>query len=175
MKRAAALAFAGLLPLTAGCTQPAGMYQDARVRVDGPHICFSVNDTEETHRTPPKVTGITVSKRTGAGTVEVWGLNLARAKPAVNLRPEDCIPYGYRPPQYAKPKSTYALRPGERYSVDINSFIKNPSPRGDKLLNRMYSSDFCLVSDPQGRTRIIIVPWGRGAPDWNVCGPLSAT
>lgn len=159
------------VPLTAGCTQPAGMYRAAQVRLLDSTVCFSVSDDSETRQFAPEIAGLTVSRHTPAGPVTAWKLDLTAAVPAARLSPGDCIAHGFRPKAGPHPTGTESLQPGERYSVDINAFIRGPETPGDGWLNRMYSRDFCLRAAANGTVQLVLVPWGRGEPQWQVCGP----
>lgn len=174
MTRITLLVLAAILPFAAGCRQPAGMYQDAQVRIVGSQVCFSVNASEEARRTPPTIAAISVSRYTENGGDTMWQW-ITPYKPPITLRPEDCIPYGYRGREVADVGATSALRPGARYHVAINSDIPNPATRGDRWLNRMYSRDFCLVTAPDGGIDVVLVPRSAGAPQWSLCGSPAAS
>ena len=174
MTRITLLVLAASLPFAAGCRQPAKMYQDAQVRIVDSQVCFSVSASEEAQRTPPTIAAISVSKYTENGGDTMWQW-ITPNKPSITLRPEDCIPYGYRGGEVVNVGATSALRTGGRYHVAINSDIPNPATRGDRWLNRMYSRDFCLVSAPDGGMDVVLVPRSAGALQWSVCESTTAS
>lgn len=160
--------FALLIPLTAGCRQPSGMYQPAVVKIIDSQPCFGVADSDETRHTPPTIAAISVDRGTDGGVENVWSW-ITPLTPAVTLHPSDCIPYGYGASAGEAHQSGHNPSVGERYSVSINAQIPNPSPHGDRMLGRMYGLEFCLVKSADGELRAISVPRSRGAPMWQVC------
>ncbi|QCU72526.1 hypothetical protein E5843_14450 [Luteimonas yindakuii] len=154
------------LPGIGGCTQPRGTYQAAAVSFDRAGVCFSIPDSEESRRSTPEVTSLTVSRLADDGWVPV--LQWDSPGGGTRLRPGECL---YRArveihPRDGLPDET--LRPGARYGVDITGEIANPAGRGDPTVLRRYEADFCLV-EHAASMRIELVPRTRGELDWSVC------
>lgn len=155
-------------PSIGGCTQPSGMYQKATIRVSNSQLCFSVADSWQARRTPPTIVAISVSKFVHSEWAQIWGWD-APLGPKATLHPDDCILYGERSADDASQQSPERLRPGERYDVSINSWIPNPSPRGDPKLGRMYGQYFCLRETTDSLTEVIEVPVVQGKTQWQLC------
>lgn len=168
MKTGAVLLPMLLAPCVGGSTQPPGMYQPATIRITDSQLCFSVADSDETRRTPPILAAISVSEHLGSEWKKQWSWTTPLA-PETILRPEDCIPYGYRPIDDPQDYPLQPFRPGGRYHVSINSEIPNPARRGDRMVGRMYNVDFCVVRAAAGEVEAVIVPSSRGVTQWQVC------
>ena len=84
MRTCSLLLCLAVVPATGGCTQPAGMYQQAQVRIVDSQLCFTVADTDEARRTPPMLTAISVNRFTGADWEYVWRW-ITPLEPAVTL------------------------------------------------------------------------------------------
>ena len=162
-----------ILPATGGCTQPAGMYQTAQVRLVDSRPCFAVADNDEARRTPPVLTAISVDRFTGADWTNVWRW-ITPVEPSVTLVPDQCIPFGSALVAGGSSNVVATLQPGERYGVSINSQIVNPESDGDPMVGRIYSQSFCLQSSSNGGLTVIEVPRVRGELKWGVCGPPAA-
>lgn len=157
-----------LAPCVGGCTQPAGMYQDATIRIVDSRVCFSVADSKEARETPPTIAAISVSKFVESKWELIWGWSTP-LEPETTLHPDDCIPYGYRPVNDPQQQTAEQLRPGERYDLSINARIPNPSPRGDRTLGRMYGQYFCLRANADGLQEVLLVPSSKGVTQWQLC------
>ena len=157
-----------VLPATGGCTQPAGMYQKAQVRVVDSRPCFAVADSEESRRTPPVVGAVSVDRFTGSDWEYVWAW-ITPLDPVVRLGPDQCVPFGTPLIAGGSNHVQALLQPGERYHVGINSQISNPSPVGDAMVGRMYGRDFCLGVDVGGEVAVVYVPTVAGERQWDVC------
>ena len=157
-----------ILPATGGCTQPAGMYQTAQVRLVDSRPCFAVADNDEARRTPPVLTAISVDRFTGADWTNVWRW-ITPVEPSVTLVPDQCIPFGTALVAGGSNQVHASLQAGERYHVAINSEIPNPSPVGDAMVGRMYGRDFCLVADAGGEMAVVYVAKVAGHRQWGVC------
>ena len=158
-----------VLPATGGCSQPAGMYQAAQVRVVDSQLCFAVADSDEARRTPPVLTAISVDRFTGSDWEHVWQW-ITPLEPPVTLTPDQCIPFGSALVAGGSNDLVATLQPGERYGVAINSQIVNPEPGGDPTVGRIYSRHFCLQSSGGGGLTPTEVPRVRGELKWEVCG-----
>lgn len=157
-----------LAPGVGGCTQPAGMYQDATIRIVDSRLCFSVADSKEARKTPPTIAAISVSKFVDSKWERIWGW-ITPLEPETTLHPDDCIPYGYRPVNDSQQQIYEQLRPGERYGLSINAGIPNPSRRGDRTLGRMYGQYFCLRENSDGSQEVLLVPAFKGVTQWQLC------
>ena len=157
-----------MMPLTAGCTQPAGMYQEARVLIVDGQACFGVANNKESRNTPPVLTAVSVDRFTGTDWENVWSW-ITPETPAVTLRPEQCIGFGRPLIPAGASKLAGPLRTGERYNITINSQIPNPRHRGDRMIGRAYTRDFCLQASSDGSLRAIAVPTTAGKTQWRVC------
>lgn len=157
-----------LAPQVGGCTQPAGMYQDATIRIVDSRPCFSVVDSKEARKTPPTIAAISVSKFVDSKWKRIWSW-ITPLEPETTLRPDDCIPYGYRPANDPPQQAPERLRPGERYDLSINAGIPNLSPRGDRTLGRMYGQYFCLRENAGGSQEVLLVPRSKGVTQWQLC------
>ena len=170
MRTCSLLLCLAVVPATGGCTQPAGMYQQAQVRIVDSQLCFTVADTDEARRTPPMLTAISVNRFTGADWEYVWRW-ITPLEPAVTLTADECIPFGTALVAGGSNELVATLQPGERYGVSINSQIVNPVSGGDPTVGRIYSRHFCLQSSAGAGLTVIEVPRVRGELQWEVCGP----
>lgn len=160
--------FALLAPLPSACSSPPGMYQRATIRIENGQACFSANDTRETRRTTPSVTGIYVETREAGTLRDVWRWHTPyQTSVSVALRPDECIAYGFRGPPGSS-EIHEPLRPGILYSVTIRGEVPNPDPGGDPTLPRRFMEEFCLRDGPQGR-EIVLVPKVAGVHHEEVC------
>jgi len=166
MKRFFLLALA--VPLTAACTQPTDMYQTAVIKSIDSNLCFSVADTQETRKEAPTITAIAVDRFEGGQWTRVWQW-LTPLTPATRLGPGNCIAYGHQTAVDSVRASPPPLRVGERYGVEINSQIPNPSAKGDRMLGRMYGQEFCLRSLADGKVEVVLVPRTQGKLQWQQC------
>ncbi len=157
-----------LAPCVGGCTQPPDMYQPATILIKESQLCFSVADSDETRRTPPILAAISVSEQVGSEWKKQWSW-ITPLAPETILRPDDCIPYGFRPIDAPQDHPLQPLRQGGRYHVSINSEIPNPARRGDRMVGRKYSLDFCVVRNAAGEAEAVIVPSSRGVTQWQIC------
>lgn len=157
-----------VVPLTAGCNEPAGMYQEARVLIVDGQACFAVANNEEARNTPPVLTAVSVDRFTGTDWENVWAWIPPEA-PAVALHPEQCIVFGRPPNSAGTSKLAGPLRTEERYNITINSQIKNPRHWGDDMVGRAYTREFCLQTSTDGNLLAIAVPSVAGKTQWSVC------
>lgn len=168
MRASCLLACLVLLPATGGCTQPAGMYQNAQVRIVDSQVCFTVADSGESRRTPPVVGAVWVDRFTGSDWERVWAW-VTPLEPIFLLGPDQCVPFGTALVAGGSNQVHASLQAGERYHVAINSEIPNPSPVGDAMVGRMYGRDFCLVADAGGEMAVVYVATVAGHRQWGVC------
>ena len=157
-----------LAPCAGGCTQPPDLYQAATILIKESQLCFLVADRDETRRTPPSLAAISVSEQVGSEWKKRWSW-ITPLAPETILRPADCIPYGFRPIDDPQDHPSQPLRQGGRYHVSINAEIPNPARRGDLMVGRMYSLDFCVVPNAAGEVEAVIVPSSRGVAQWQIC------
>lgn len=157
-----------LAPWVGGCTQPPGTYQHATIRMIDSQPCFSVADSDETRSAPPSLAAISLSEQVDSEWKKQWSW-ITPLAPETILRPDDCIPYGFRSADDPQDHPLQPLRQGGRYHVSINSEIPNPARHGDRTVGRIYSLDFCVVPDAGGEVEAVIVPSSRGVTQWQIC------
>lgn len=154
-----------LAPLPSACSPP-HMYQRASTRIENGQACFSVNDTKETRRTTPSITGAYVEAREAGVRREAWRWDMPYPT-SIPLRPDQCIAYGFQGPPGSL--DVYEpLRTGVSYSVTIRGEVPNPYPGGDPTIARRFSQQFCVREGPQGR-EIVLMPTVKGREQWQVC------
>jgi hypothetical protein len=160
------LPLALVIPLTSACSPP-HMYQRATIRIEDGQACFSINDTKETRRTTPSIDRANVQIREGGSWRDVWRWHVPYPS-SIPLRPDQCIPYGFRGPPGTSEISE-PLRPNTPYSADIGGEVPNPYPGGDSTIQRLFLVEFCVRNGPHGR-EIVLVPQGKdGGRQWEVC------
>ncbi|WP_407353789.1 hypothetical protein [Luteimonas sp. R10] len=156
------------LPFAAGCTQPRGTYQEARVLLVDGVPCFAAADNDEARKSPPILAGLAVYEWEADKARILWNRSFPDSPP---LSPDDCITYD--PDSSDAAEDFSPLQPGNHYSVEINSHVPDGKSKdgGVDWKNRVYSADFCLITDQEGGTpRVYQVGKDEsGRRDWSSC------
>lgn len=169
MTRKAMLTLALMIPVTAACMQPPGMYREAQVMARNDTVCISVADDEETRDSPPSVAGIWISRNVGDGTIPVWKVDLSLVTPPFVLSPDHCLAMDIELPPGTREEQYEQIRIGEHYSLGINAFVQAFEPDDDGWVNRMYRRNFCVRPGRDKELEVVLVPWGAGRPQWELC------
>ena len=160
----------GVFPFLSSCSEP-HVYQWGRMTQIGELPCFSVADSEETRRTPPKLAALVIEGlKKGQRAQVVWNLTFV-GEQEVQLPPTECIPYGDSSRGVkAWPDTAPPLQAGVVYTYSFNSDI--PAAYADgSLANRVYAGDFCLTRDSEGHATFHEIRWDEKAKKrhWEVC------